>query len=168
MIAWMLFEIEIRIESDALQYCEKDLRSEAVVRSAIHPPDHTRFRSLRESKPECVRPGPRCAFDEDVDAVVQARGDVSADPSDVSRRIESARGSRAHLQRGHRGCTRGCALVSARPERRTGRLGGHSRQSKRGDAKPSGADAQLQGAYVRLQVRDGHLRATRRAQPQVL
>jgi hypothetical protein len=168
MIAWMLFEIEIRIESDALQYCEKDLRSEAVVRSAIHPPDHTRFRSLRESKPECVRPGPRCAFDEDVDAVVQARVDARADPSHVSRRITGARGSRAHLQRRHRARTRGCEPVSTWPEHRTGRPGSHSRRSKRGDTRPSGADAQLQGAYVRPQVRDGHLRATRRAQPQVL
>jgi hypothetical protein len=106
-----------------------------------------------------------CEFDEDVDAGVQARGDMSADPSDVSRRIASARGSRGHLQRGHRARTRGCALLLVGQSAVQDVAWGHSRQSKRGDGKASGADAPLQCAYARLQARNGPPRATPLARP---
>jgi hypothetical protein len=106
-----------------------------------------------------------CELDEDVDAGVQARGDMSADPSGVSRRIASARGSRAHLQRGigrvraaAHGYWHGQSAVQDVPW-------GHSRPSKRGDSKPSGADAPLQRAYARLQARNEHPRTIRRPRP---
>jgi hypothetical protein len=78
---------------------------------------------------------PQARGGEDVDAAVHVRIDATTDPSHISRRITSARGSPAHLQRVIGRVRAAPLLASAWPERGAGCAGTHSLRSERHDGE---------------------------------